>query len=115
MRTRLLTFPSLLPLLMACVAADCAHAPPRTAAERAADSALAARVEAALEADPQLFARHIDVSVERGKVLLAGYVWSVEELYLAPRDARAVAGVSGVESQIELQRGGRGGRDRVGR
>lgn len=108
MRTRPFTFRSLLPLLLACGAAGCAHAPPRTAAERAADSAFAARVEAALEADPQLFARHIDVSVDRGKVLLAGYVWSIDDLYLAPRDARAVTGVDGVESQIELLRGGRG-------
>jgi len=108
MRARLFTFRSPLPLLLACMAAGCAHAPPRTAAERAADTALATRVEAALDADPQLFARHIDVSADRGKVLLAGYVWSIDDLYLAPRDARAVAGVSGVESQIELLRGGRG-------
>ena len=90
------------------MAGGCAHAPPRTAVERAADAARAARIEAALEADPRLFARHIDVSVGRGQVLLAGYVWSIDDPYLAPCGARAVAGVSGVESRIELLRGGRG-------
>src|SRR4029077_10610788 len=69
MRARLFTFRSPLPLLLACMAAGCAHAPPRTAAERAADNALAVRVEAALEADPQLFARHIAVPLDRGKGL----------------------------------------------
>lgn len=108
MRAHGSVFRSLLPFLLVWVAGGCAHAPPRTAVERAADDALAARIEAALDADPQLFARHIDVSVDRGRVLLAGYVWSIDDLYLAPRDARAVAGVSGVESQIELLRGGRG-------
>lgn len=91
MRAHLSVSRSLLPFRLACVAGGCAHAPPRTAVKRAADSALAARVEAALDADPQLLARHIDVPVDRGKVLLAGQVWSIDDLYLAPRDARAVA------------------------
>jgi len=96
-------------VVLTCAAAACTSAPRRSPAERQADAALAARVEAALEADPRLFARHIDVSVERGKVLLGGYVWETEDFYLAPRDARAVAGVTGVESQMQLLRGGRGG------
>jgi hyperosmotically inducible protein len=96
-------------LLAACLAAGCASPPPRSEAERQADAALAAQVEAALNADPRLFARHIDVSSEHGKVLLGGYVWSTEDFYRAPQIARAVPGVTDVVSQMELMRGGRGG------
>jgi osmotically-inducible protein OsmY len=98
----------LLPSVLAVLAAACSSLPPRSAAERSADAQLAAEVEAALDADAALFARHIDVSVERGKVYLGGYVWSVDDLYRAPQDARGVPGVTAVDSQVQLLRGGRG-------
>jgi len=88
----------------------CATQPPRSAAERAADAALVARVERALVADPGLYARHVDVDAERGIVYLSGYVWSARELYAARQDAAAVPGVSRVDSELELMVGGRNGR-----
>jgi osmotically-inducible protein OsmY len=97
-------------LILAASLAACASAAPRTATQRAADADTAARVQSTLEADPALFARHIDVSVDGGVVYLGGYVWSVEDLYLAPRLAAAVPGVTAVNSQMELMRGGSKGR-----
>ncbi len=87
----------------------CASGPPRTAAEHAADDALTARVEQALAADPNIYARHIDVDSTRGVVHLSGYVWSSNELYEAQRIAAAVPGVTEVVDQLELMVGGRTG------
>jgi osmotically-inducible protein OsmY len=94
-----------------CVTA-CATSAPRTATERALDSETAARVEARLDADPRIYARHIDVRVDRGDVHLSGFVWSSEELLFAQADAAAVAGVKGVADEMELMRGGNGGSSR---
>jgi osmotically-inducible protein OsmY len=87
----------------------CATQAQRTEAERAADDDLAARVDGALQHDSAIFARHIDVEATRGVVRLTGFVWSSNELYEARRVAATVAGVSNVESQLELMVGGRTG------
>jgi osmotically-inducible protein OsmY len=97
-------------LLLGGSLAACSTAPRRTDAERAADADTASRVESAFTADPTLFARHIDVSVDGGVVYLGGYVWSVEDLYLARHLAASVAGVRSVSSDMELMRGGSKGR-----
>lgn len=89
--------------------AACAGAPRESSAARLADAAVAARVEAALLQDPDLYARHIDVDAERGVVYLSGYVWSVNELVEAERVAANVAGAERVASRIELMVGGRSG------
>jgi osmotically-inducible protein OsmY len=102
--------PKVVVLLLAGSLCACATAPRRTEAERAADADTAVRVETALTADPQLFARHIDVSVDGGVVYLGGYVWSVEDLYLARNLAASVPGVKSVSSELELMRGGSKGR-----
>jgi osmotically-inducible protein OsmY len=93
-------------LLLGGSLAACSTAPRRTEAERAADADTAARVETALSADPQLFARHIDVWVDRGVVHLGGYVWSVSDLLLAQNLAASVPGVRAVSDEMELMRGG---------
>lgn len=80
--------------------------PAQTPAERAADASLAHKVRLALNADPQLYARHVDVSVDGGVVRLGGYVWSSDEFVLARNDARSVPGVTGVDVQMQLMRGG---------
>lgn len=41
---------------------------------------------------------------------LGGYVWSVEDLYLARNLAASVPGVKSVSSEMELMRGGGKGR-----
>jgi osmotically-inducible protein OsmY len=91
---------------MACIVAACASTPRRTAAERASDAEIASRVEAALLADPEIYARHIDVGVNRGVVHLGGYVWEDHDFQIARNDAASVAGVTTVEMQMELMRGG---------
>jgi osmotically-inducible protein OsmY len=86
--------------------------PQRTAAERAADSKIADQVEAALTADPNIYARHIDVTVDRGVVNLGGYVWETDDFLIARRDAASVPGVKAVITQMELKRAGMSGPSR---
>lgn len=102
----------LLAVVMAAPAATgCALLPPhRSTAETAADRALAARVETALNDDPRIYARHVDVDATGGIVSLSGYVWSTGELYAAREVAAGVPGVVRVDSELELKIGGRNGR-----
>lgn len=95
-----------------CATAACSSTPSRTPAERAADSQLAERVDAALSEDPDIYARHIDVTVNRGVVHLGGYVWENREFMIAQRDAASVPGVKAVNSQMQLMRGGTTGTSR---
>ncbi len=99
-------------LLTASVVVACAVGPRRTDAELASDAVIAAQVEAALLADPEVYARHVDVTVDRGVVRLGGYVWSAQDFRLARRDAASVVGVKNVETQMELMRGGTTGTSR---
>jgi len=90
----------------------CSTSPPRSDAERTADAAAAAQVESALDADPRIYARHIDVAVNRGVAHLGGYVWSDDEFLFAKNDAASVPGVTTVVNQMELMRGGISGTSR---
>jgi osmotically-inducible protein OsmY len=90
----------------------CSSAPPRSDLERAADTETADRVQAALLADPYIYARHIDIAVNRGVVHLGGYVWENEDFQRARSDAAAVPGVGSVLTEMELMRGGIGGSGR---
>jgi osmotically-inducible protein OsmY len=105
-------WPKLLLSMAACTFVGCATTPPRTAAERAADAAIASQVQAALLADPDIYARHIDVAVNRGVVDLGGYVWENEDFATARRDAASVPGVTGIVTDMELMRGGLAGAGR---
>lgn len=84
----------------------------RTSEERAVDADLEAKVESALIADPRVYARHVDVSVDRGVVHLGGYIWTDSELRFVKADAASVPGVLGVSDQTELMRGGISGTSR---
>jgi osmotically-inducible protein OsmY len=101
---------TLVTLLAACATVACVTSVPRSEAERAVEAGIAAQVEAALTAEQNIYARHIVVAVDRGVVRLGGLVWSEQELRLARRDAASVPGVTAVESDIELVRGGISGR-----
>jgi len=70
---------------------------------------MAAEVESVLRADPNIYARHIDVSVDRGVVELGGFVWTNQEYLLARNDAASVPGVRAVNTQMDLLRGGLSG------
>jgi osmotically-inducible protein OsmY len=102
--------PTALGLVLAYGIVACASAPPpRSDSERLADATIAAQVESALLADPTIYARHVDITVDRGVVHLGGYVWSAHDYQLARNDAASVPGVRGVDIEMELMRGGTSG------
>jgi hyperosmotically inducible protein len=90
----------------------CSSLPPRSVEELAADTAIAAKVEAALVADPDIYARHIDVAVNRGVVRLGEFVYSDEYFRIARRDAASIFGVKSVDTDMQLMRGGISGSSR---
>jgi osmotically-inducible protein OsmY len=87
-------------------AAACSTTSHRTAAQRQTDNETAARVSSALNADPEIYARHIDVRADNGVVHLGGYVWSDGDLFKAQQIAATVSGVTEVVDDMELERGG---------
>jgi osmotically-inducible protein OsmY len=92
--------------VVVCGAAGCATGPRKTAAELQADREMADRVLAALNADQELYARHISVRADGSVVMLGGYVWTQPELLEAIRVAELVSGVTKVVDRIEIDRGG---------
>ena len=87
-------------------AVACSTMSHRTAAERQTDNEIAARVASALNADPSIYARHIDVRTYNGVVHLGGYVWNNSDLVTAQEIAATVPGVRQVVDDMELERGG---------
>jgi len=75
----------------------------RTAEERAADQAIAAQVEAALLADQNIYARHIDIDAKGGVVWLTGWVLSADESRAAVQTSAAVPGVRRVVDGVEVK------------
>jgi osmotically-inducible protein OsmY len=104
--------PAMLALVIVYGVIACSTPPRKTQAEQIADAALAAQVQAALLADPNIYARHIDVAVDRGVVELGGYVWTNQDYVLARNDAAAIPGVKAVDTNMELMRGGVSGTSR---
>jgi hypothetical protein len=88
---------------IACGVMACASQPPRTAAQREADAATTARVQAALAAQTDLYSKDIVVSVYDGVVNLSGMAWSSDAIYTAGHIAGAVAGVKSVNNQIAVE------------
>ena len=84
----------------------CATHSAKTEAERQVDRETAGRVQAALDADQQLYARHIIVRADNGVVHLSGFVWEPPDLVEAKRVAALVPGVFQVVNDLELQRNG---------
>ena len=89
-----------------CGVVACASGPRKTDAQRQADKETAERVEAALNSDKALYAKHITVHADNGVVRLTGYVWDSSELQTAVLIAEGVQGVSGVVNDLELNRNG---------
>jgi osmotically-inducible protein OsmY len=92
--------------LVVCSAVACTTGPRKSEAERQADADTANRVQAALNADKELFSRHITVRADGGVVLLGGYVWTQPELEDAKRIAGLVPGVTKVVDRMEVDRSG---------
>ena len=89
-----------------CGVAACASAPPKTDSQALADKAMAERVEAALNADKSLFAKHIEAHADGGVVRLTGYVWESSDFDEAKFIAEGVPGVNKVVNDLELNRNG---------
>ena len=90
--------------------AGCATTGQGSPRQTEADAATAARIYAALDADPVHYFRHVDVHVYGGVVHLSGYIWSTDALYKAKQIAASVPGVTQVINEMELERQGiRGG------
>jgi osmotically-inducible protein OsmY len=89
-----------------CSVAACASGPPKTDAQEQADKVMAERVEAALNADKSLFAKHITAHADNGVVRLTGYVWEATDFEEANYVASNVPGVTKVVNDLELNRNG---------
>jgi hyperosmotically inducible protein len=77
---------------------------PRTTGEAVDDATLTAKVKAALVADPVTQARDINVESQRGVVQLSGFVDDATQKNKAGEIARAVAGVSSVDNELEVKK-----------
>ena len=89
-----------------CGGFGCAVGPAKSDAQRQADRETAGRVQAALDADKRLYARHIIVRADNGVVRLSGFVWETPDIFEAKRVAELVPGVSQVVNDLELERNG---------
>jgi osmotically-inducible protein OsmY len=89
-----------------CGLAACASAPSKSDAQAQADKVMAERVEAALNADRSLFAKHITAHADNGVVRLTGYVWENDDFAEATYIASNVPGVTRVVNDLELNRNG---------
>jgi osmotically-inducible protein OsmY len=89
-----------------CGVAACASGPPETESQVQANKAMSERVEAALNADRSLFAKHITAHADNGVVRLTGYVWEAGDFEEATYIASNVPGVTKVVNELELNRNG---------
>ena len=89
-----------------CGVAACASGPAKTDSQALADKTMSERVEAALNADKALFAKHITAHADNGVVRLTGYVWESGDFEEATYIASNVPGVTRVVNDLELNRNG---------
>jgi osmotically-inducible protein OsmY len=64
---------------------------------------MAARVKQALDSEPALNDKHIDVSMEKGKVVMRGFVDSAGDLTKAIRAANKTAGEKNVVNDLKIK------------
>jgi osmotically-inducible protein OsmY len=77
------------------------------AADPVADEEIRRRVEDALHSDPYFYDAHVTVAMEKGHVLLGGFVSSDWDLLDAMRIARKTAGNRRVVNNLSIELGGR--------
>ena len=75
-------------------------------ADSTADEKLLKRVKDALHSDPYFYDEHVTVSVEKGVVVLRGFVFNDRDLQDALRIARKAAGDKPVRGSLSIERGG---------
>jgi osmotically-inducible protein OsmY len=71
-------------------------------ANQQADEAITNRVKTALHTDPYFYDQHVTVSVEKGSVVLSGFVFSGTDLIDALRIARKAAGNTPVIDNLSI-------------
>lgn len=76
-------------------------------ADPVTDQELQKRVQDALHSDPFFYDMHVAVSVEKGDVVLRGFVLGEWELHDAIRIARTAAGNRRVINDLSIELGGR--------
>jgi osmotically-inducible protein OsmY len=76
-------------------------------AKQTEDEELTNRVKTALHVDPYFYDKHVTVSVEKGSVVLRGFVFSGWQLQDAVRIARKAAGNTRVIDNLSIKEGGR--------
>ena len=105
-RTRAMKNATLFPLAAAVlsISACATTTAPTSPAQRAADEAAAARVQAALTAQADLYSKDITVSVVNGVATLGGMAWSTGDIETAASVVRAVPGITRVINQISTER-----------
>lgn len=81
--------------------------PPKGGSDSGGDQQLVQQVKAALRADQNTSDKHIDVSIEKGAVVLRGFVFDDSDRRNAVRIAREAADGRKVVDNIELNEGGR--------
>jgi osmotically-inducible protein OsmY len=85
---------------------DSITAPSIQSANAAADEKLRKRVKDALHSDPYFYDEHVTVSVEKGAVVLRGFVTSDWDLRNAIRIASKAAGDRRVVDNLSIKLGG---------
>ena len=99
MKTRLLLLGLLALLLSAC-----AHpGDTRSADASARDVRIARAVRQALDDNPRIYARHIEINVYDGVVTLSGFVFDGNDMNDAVRIASEVPGVTSVGNDMQVQ------------
>jgi osmotically-inducible protein OsmY len=93
-------------LAVLCALAACAETAPKSEAQRQSDRETAQRVQAALDSDKRIYARHVVVRADNGVVRLTGFVWDPPDLAEAAKVAGLVPGVTRVVNDLELERNG---------
>ncbi len=87
------------------LAAGCAQLPERSSEQASADAATAARVYAALKADPLHFYPALEVRVDGGVAYLTGLAFDGPDRDAATWLARGVPGVTAVTNAIAIVAG----------
>jgi osmotically-inducible protein OsmY len=65
---------------------------------------MAARVKIALHSDPALYDKHIDVSMEKGKVVMRGFVMSAGDMEKAIKAASKTVGPKNFVNKITIKK-----------
>jgi osmotically-inducible protein OsmY len=74
---------------------------PQTTQSQGSD--MAARVKQALHSEPALNDKHIEVSMDKGKVVMKGFVNSAGDLQKAVRAANKAAGAKNVVNDLKIK------------